>query len=546
LHGHPLSSESCRVAEAGLIQQWYTDQPAQRIYAVVVSCNWSSYGLSLLKDKERVRRAIMAVIARHNALTTTIHRDTKTTRAYIVTRDPINTEDLGPLPLTWLERKNFGTWRDCYHTLTHTTIDESKWLFRFGLVLSDSGGPAEIILSTHHVITDGMSSLAIIKDFLAFLCTDDSTILPSLPYIVMDEVIDLRPPLSHVLKVLGEDMLPNSLRAASLNFYQGPNPSPANIPLIEGHLATIHIPPTIFRKLAAIAKSKRISINGLLGGLALVAEAKTIQEFQKRNNNTSSNSTAPSSIRLKYAYPNGKSCREIGHLSSEQVGCFVSAQDLLFEIPSNSLTTPPSSSSSPVWEIARSISDSAKVGPREALDSLSLVNFLPRDSITPWILKDSRRYVFNRNKSLEMSNLGNVDLIDHNYSKSIQDDVQKMFMNPNDMTNNPQQPFKEVILCQGQVFMSSVFMLGVATIHEQLTISITCQWGQCGCQESISESQKKFYEDHVDSLLGDKDEKEKNHNGFMVCACPKDQLLHRFTSIAHQELLNFVSCAGSK
>jgi hypothetical protein len=160
--------------ETGLIQQWYTDQPCQRLYGLTFSATFSYDGILRLQNKEHVHRVVTALIHRHPILSTTVVRDLKcngraSLRRTISKRQCIDDalHPLGPMPVIWDVRENDGSWRDIAHKITHTDIDESSWLFRIVIILpklqnvppadhGEEGYRADIIIASNHVITDGM------------------------------------------------------------------------------------------------------------------------------------------------------------------------------------------------------------------------------------------------------------------------------------------------------------------------------------------------------------------------------------------------------
>jgi hypothetical protein len=508
------------VRETGLIQQWYTDQPCQRIYALAISAKWSIDGIQALKDTSRVRQAVLSLVKRHQSLASTLFRDAKTNRAYMVNHEFNHIEaSLGPIPISWHSRKNVGTWRDCLQALTHTEMNESSWLFRIGIVVSDSDDvtkmdpQAEIIVATHHVITDGMSNASLLTDLLHFLGTDNPTILPPLPLVFMDEKIDMRPPLGTVLEVVGEDALPASLRQQPI-FYQGPLPIPTTPSEIEGHVATIHLPPALFRRLVSLAKAHRVSLHGLISAVLLFVEAAHTQ------NHTTKTSDVSSSMKLKFAFPMGKAVRHLAKVSNEQVGLFITAKDLILDIPT---TTTGLHHDLTFWSIAKQLTHEARESPRHSLDMLGLINFLPRDSITPWFLKEGARYTLQRDGSLEVSNLGAVEGLNRLIHQ--EKTVKALFASP---SSEEERVHTEVYLCQGRGYRGAVFVAGVATCQEHLTIAINCQWGQCGCTESMR-TRPHAYEEAASIRQSTT---HRSTAGYMLCACPKDEFLYQYTEKA--------------
>lgn len=159
--------------ETGLIQQWYSDQPCQRIYSLVLSAAMSAHGVSRLSDKGHVTSAVRALTSRHPVLRTTITRDSTSSRASVLIAnvdDSVEDEKhpWGGMPVSYVPRVNEGTWQDVVQQLTHTDMNESKWLFRIVIVMNNDpkqsktnqqhAQQVEIVLIVHHFLNDGKQS----------------------------------------------------------------------------------------------------------------------------------------------------------------------------------------------------------------------------------------------------------------------------------------------------------------------------------------------------------------------------------------------------
>jgi hypothetical protein len=154
-----------------LLQQYYADQPTQRLFGVSFSADVSANGVSVFLDKDRVRAAIRCLIETHGVLNSTIHRDT-TGAAHIerILSFRLSSESqhpLGPYPVSWSARTNCGTWCTVMDRATHTDMTENSWLFRIVILLADNrdgekrdcGSTMDIVIVLHHLIADGMTLL---------------------------------------------------------------------------------------------------------------------------------------------------------------------------------------------------------------------------------------------------------------------------------------------------------------------------------------------------------------------------------------------------
>lgn len=154
--------------ETGLMEQWYTDQPCQRVYGLLFAAPFSPNGIKKLANHQHVNQSVLALIRRHPILTTTVLRNKSTGRASLRNTYWKKFEEgyngrqhpLGDLPVKVYSRINAGSWHDVAFKLTHTDMDESSWPFRIAILLPNQPSkskalPVEIFIATNHLITDG-------------------------------------------------------------------------------------------------------------------------------------------------------------------------------------------------------------------------------------------------------------------------------------------------------------------------------------------------------------------------------------------------------
>lgn len=351
------------------------------------------------------------------------------------------------------------------------------------------------------------------KDLIQGLAVDDSEIsskLTPLPYVILDEVIDLRPPVYTVVTVLLDDIIPSFLKPKP-EFWVGPVPK-VPIDSTEGHFSTVTLPATIFHQLKKIAKTQNVSVNGLLTSVSMVAEAELIRQLYPAD------IKSDGTVQLKFYCPTGKAVRQIGKVSMDQVGNFVMTAEEVYTLPATATTT----NYNYMWKLAAELTEIGKKDISSNLDFLGLLNFLPRDCLTPWFIRDGSKYVMSRNSSIEISNLGALSALENLIKKDVK--VSSLFDSKSFDKMHAYMPL-------GRAYRGPVLAAGAATTHDNLSLTISCQLGQCGCKTNfIPGSFCKIVKDAntSETTVGE---------GRVICRCPKEGLLHKYSILVHQILL---------
>ncbi len=357
--------------------------------------------------------------------------------------------------------------------------------------------------------------------------------LPVLPLVVMDERIDMRPPLHLVATKVTEDRLPKWLRKPLL-FWQGPKPNVKDP--CEGHFATVTVPPLLTERLLRAAKAHKVTMNGLLSTILLAAEAALALEEVSVD---APKTKRVDNILLKYLFPLGRGTRSLCDVGLDQTGAFIAASEHVINVPSNllQLATTDSSESNQFWKLAQVVTESARRdGVRDALDFLSLLNFIPtRDSFTGWLISDGSRCNHGRRSSLEISNLGVTAELDA--LVATHPSVSAMFGKSDE--DDQKLPLPEVYLINGRNYRGSVLHCGVATTENNLCIALHCQLGQCGCEKSLPPD--AYYQAAKDSFGEFETRKPVDEKINIVCPCPKNGLLNRFSKMVEAYIDNFAA-----
>jgi len=579
--------------ETGLFQQWYTDQPCQRLFGMSFSATMTPCGRRALCDEKHFRSALARLVQHHPVLTTSIRRDSSgqaSLRLWLPEGKCEDTTECGgpddtnvtlqhpggrPYPLEYVPRVSEDCWQSVLQRLTHTDMDEAEdWLFRVAVLTDPPGGDnsagcdgdkVDIVLVVHHVIADGLSASNLLADLLTFAAgkgseagVEAAATLPVLEplvavrpcvYTVLDGSVDLRPPLMTVLRVVGADLL--SLPPNTRTFYQGPGSSSSAVTSAStatgvsgtsghSHMASFSLPPARMRALLAAARARGVTLQGLLGATFMQAAAVIAAEEEDEDEEDVED--------IKLFYPLGHAVRRLASVSADAVGVFIASSE--YSAPRDTLADSGSDEAA-LWTLANSLSKHAKSDFRPSLDMLGLLDFLPRESFTPWFLKQGNTFRQGRNSSVELSNLGGSTAVDALLRENAA--VQALFVPP---AMAPPRLF----FCMGRNYLGPVFGGGVVTCCDTLTLTITCNIMQCGCNTATSTASTDADAD-ADADVGvnglsagpyasmgsekggkakGKGKRTETHNNDTIacaCGCPKEGILCRFTRIVLNKLL---------
>lgn len=162
--------------DCSLLQQWYSDQPVQRIYGLACTASMTQNLIPRLYDRSNgeyqpsldVCQALWSVICRHPILSSTIVRDPTsqraTTRCCLPKQSVYSqsvTHPMGNLPLQILPRANNASWQEIAKAMTYQQLREDGWLFRVAIIVPEEtnkdivDSEIHIVLIMHHFITDG-------------------------------------------------------------------------------------------------------------------------------------------------------------------------------------------------------------------------------------------------------------------------------------------------------------------------------------------------------------------------------------------------------
>lgn len=160
--------------ECTLLQQWYSDQPVQRLYGMACTATFSRDGIARLRTgtgapSTFMREAIWLLIRQHPILSSTIVRDAVTSRATARCTVPKTStlsvdHPLGNLPVEIISRSDDNAWQGTAEDYMRVDMKEDGWLFRIVFVAPEiaagssySGNfDVDIMIIMHHFITDGM------------------------------------------------------------------------------------------------------------------------------------------------------------------------------------------------------------------------------------------------------------------------------------------------------------------------------------------------------------------------------------------------------
>jgi hypothetical protein len=491
--------------ECTLLQQWYSDQPVQRLYGMACTATFSRDGIARLRTgtdapSNFVREAIWLLIRQHPILSSTIVRDAVTSRATARCTVPKTfslsvDHPLGNLPVEIISRSDDNAWQGTAEDYMCVDMKEDGWLFRIVFVApeiaagsSHSGNfDVDIMIIMHHFITDGLSSTILMRDLLTHLAEETPVPLPvsspsQLP-LVMDELIDIRPTVADLVQALFHELAPSWLRQKPRYFWQGEPVLPAEFTgkqatassnqidtsvIPNSHFATITLLQSPhLEELTRIAKREQVSMHTLLTAMTMAVTATLVPRED----------TDRKTVPLKYVYPIGKAIRSLCHWPRSEsatketfvdntVGTFISSVDASFDVPvlASQNVRPGAGFYSFLHDVARSLKRSSS-SVQDSLSFMGLLNFLPRESWRSWFEEESKLYHRGHKSSVEVSNVGVVPSLPGYTDKSKYVlGIQRMW------------------LLLGRGFSMPAIGVGVATVeHQSLNLTVTCHQGKDGC-----------------------------------------------------------------
>lgn len=211
-------------------------------------------------DPDALRRAIDRVQARHPLLRARVEP------GFV----PRLRGDAPPIPLALVPRPDDAAWlaRVGADLNTPFAFDRGP-LCRFALVAADDDAPAELVLSFSHMIGDGFSGAAIVRDLLAALRDPERPLAPLPP----------RPALAEQLASLGRlgellDLTADSLTIAARTLGLGATGLPRPPAGVVHHVTSHTLDPADTRHVLEASRAADTTVYGLLCATLLTEIAR--------------------------------------------------------------------------------------------------------------------------------------------------------------------------------------------------------------------------------------------------------------------------------
>lgn len=322
------------------------------------------------------------------------------------------------IPLSIIDKQDESQWLNIAHDELHQKFsNNTNPLCRVTLLNSTiPGGMSEIIVTFHHAIVDGLSSITFINELLSYYdkikVEGDISEIP---------IMEFLPPVEERLnKNLIHQNNNNKTDQKSLKpqvFIETEAPPTER----KTHFITQNFSREITLRLKQRCRQEKTTIHGALCAAMLLVTAKIAF------NNTSITLSCGSNINLrKYCQP---------EISSESLGCFISTVEEIHTL----------NKSRDFWDLAREckskINQSINRGIPIAFASNESLKNMNKDMIN-----QMSNYNMGRHTTIQISNLGKLNL-SNQYGEV---------------------KLKELYFATGQHCIGASFWLGVVTFHEKL------------------------------------------------------------------------------
>jgi hypothetical protein len=284
---------------------------------------------------------------------------------------------------------------------------------------------------------------------------------------------------------------------------------------------------------------------------------------------------------VKFTHPLGHAVRKMGKIPKESVGAFVTSGSIEMAVSGGRTYDEKSAflhtkvleqrryqpicpgreevehtefaaDDEELWAVAQRVTQASRGSPRPHLDTLGLLGFLPRASLTPWFVKEGGRYPHGRNATVEVSNLGSAVDVDalllHNpavrrlfASSPCSETDSSMGAETNDSSSSSSVLESERVpaqlhFCLGRGHLGPVLGVGAVTCQGVLSVTVSCQLGQCGCCASLASDAFQSLANDSRNGSGSSSGGGGGH-GVVSCACPSSGLLQRYLHIVLNELV---------
>eukprot|EP00698_Gefionella_okellyi_P008235 TRINITY_DN2032_c0_g1_i1.p1 TRINITY_DN2032_c0_g1~~TRINITY_DN2032_c0_g1_i1.p1 ORF type:complete len:491 (+),score=80.91 TRINITY_DN2032_c0_g1_i1:121-1593(+) len=223
------SSAQGATRKLGLLERWYAAHcPRPRIFHQTLLISGAPF------DMNAIRAAVSRLVSDHPALACTTDQEQ---------RNCIRLED-AHLKIVYAvhPRKNSTTHHEIAAQLSNSVFSPDLSPLKVTVVANEGEPTWELILSFNHIFADGASAIPLVRELLEHMEAFPKVRASVEPddHPTIDNALDIRPTLLHILTAVLADKVPVALRPKP-QFYAGPAQLPAEVQRYSGIPQPFHL-----------------------------------------------------------------------------------------------------------------------------------------------------------------------------------------------------------------------------------------------------------------------------------------------------------------
>lgn len=185
----------------------------------------------------------------------------------------VNDVDVNTIPIHFVEYQDSQSWQTIMQDEANTILPQAKYLWRATLLSSeDKAKPSHhIILTVHHSIYDGLSSVALFDALLQYFSNPS---IQATPFLIPNPIETL---FVHTAKE-DKNIISNLEALDKIERYQWEHQNPTPFERRETHFKFIAFSPSQRQKIQDSAKQKSVTVNSVLNAAMLLSAQKMLKK----------------------------------------------------------------------------------------------------------------------------------------------------------------------------------------------------------------------------------------------------------------------------